>query len=245
MSLRMGRWATLLVLTGPIPWTACDLGSIAQPESQGEQFRFSLTGRVLDGRTLAAEPIAGRVALFQSDGRTRLQPILGEAVITVGPDGRFQQQIEAVFLEPVLVLTATADGPFLPTSLAVRVNGDNVTADLYLSSTLIVGHVDGPDGRPAPVDIWVLRDAGTGNFTPYEVAGGRDFIAPVPPSGLKFGVDTDALGNFAIPVRIPDATFRFVLVVDRNTDRFASKLVDQFITANQTNRIPTIQLETP
>jgi len=111
-----------------------------------------------------------------------------------------------------------------------------------MSSTLLSGRVLGPDGQGVVVDIWVMRDDGSGNFLPYAIAGGRDFIAPVPDSGVDFGIDTDDLGGYAIPVRIPDASFRLVFVVDTNTDRFDSFLTDQFVTGGQVNVVPTITL---
>lgn len=131
----------------------------------------------------------------------------------------------------------------LTVSKAVRVGSGSVNAELYLLSTLISGHVEGPGGSPAEVDIWVMRDNGSGEFEPYAIAGGRDFLPPVPLSGVEFGWDTDPLGDFAIPVRVPDAVFRLVLVVDRNTDKFGSFLTDLFVASGQVNGVPEIMLE--
>lgn len=221
--------------------TACDEGQILQPP--GAQFSVTLTGALLDGRDLERRPLAGTVALFQSDKTTPVT-LDGDNVIEVGANGTFQASFEAFLTDPILVLTATAPAPFLPVSKAVRVGSGPVDAELYLSGTVLSGHVEGPDGMPAEVDIWVMRDdAGSGDFTPYAIAGGRDFIPPVPPSGIEFGFDTDALGDFAIPVRVPEADFRLVFVVDRNTDKFASFLTDLFVTSGQDNRVVDIRLE--
>ncbi len=221
--------------------TACDEGQIFQPP--GAQFSVTLTGALFDGRDLERRPLAGTVALFQSDKTTPVT-VDGDNVIEVGANATFQASFEAFLTNRILVLTATAPAPFLPVSKAVRVGSGPVDVELYLSSTLISGHVEGPNGMPAEVDIWVMRgDAGSGDFTPYAIAGGRDFIPPVPLSGIEFGFDTDALGDFAIPVRVPDAGFRLVFVVDRNTDKFASFLTDLFVTSGQDNRVADITLE--
>lgn len=225
-------WAALLM--------ACDEGRIFEPA--GEQFTITLMGALTDGRDLEGNPVAGSVGVFRSD---RATPIMvdDDNVIEVDADGSFQANFEAFLTDSIIVLVATSGPPFLPASKAVRVGSGPASAELYVSSTLITGHVEGLDGRPAEVDIWVMRDDGSGMFVPYEIAGGRDFIPPVPLSGMKFGIDTDRLGDFAIPVRVPDAQFRLVFVVDRETDKFASLLTDLFVASGQANRVPDITLQ--
>lgn len=220
--------------------SACDEGRIFQPP--GAQVTIVLRGALLDGRDLEARPVAGSVALFQSDGTTPV-PVDGDNVVEARADGTFSASFEAFLADSILVLVASASPPFLPVSKAVRVGAGPLELPLYLSSALITGHVTGPDGAPASVDIWVMRDDGAGNFQPYAIAGGRDFIPPVPASGVEFGVDTDALGDFAVPVRVPEATFRLVLVVDRNTDKFGAFLTDVFVRSGKVNRVPDIVLQ--
>ncbi|MFQ5889378.1 MAG: hypothetical protein ACE5JR_04920 [Gemmatimonadota bacterium] len=219
---------------------SCDQGTVFEPV--GTRFSIDLSGRLLDGRNLDGNGVSGQVAVFAADGRTPV-PIDVDNILETDSEGRFSGAFEAVLTEPVILLRASASAPFLTTSKAFELDGGAVEADLYLSSTLITGHIMDPNGAPAVVDIWVMRDDGTGNFTPYEIAGGRDFIPPLPPSGVNFAVDSDVLGRFTVPVRIPDATFRLVLVVDRKTDVFESFLTDIIVTGGQDNMVPNITLQ--
>lgn len=219
---------------------SCDRGAVFSPPA-GTTFNITLTGRIADGSDLAGSGIPGQVAVLAADGST---PVLVDDDNLVDTDGAgvFSASFQAVLAEPVIVLEASAGAPFLPARHAYVVDAGPVDATLYVSSTLLSGRVLGLDGVPETVDIWVMRDDGAGNFLPYAIAGGRDFIPPVPESGVDFGIDTDVLGRFAIPVRIPDADFRLVFVVDTNTDRFESVLTDLFVTRGSNNTVPTITL---
>lgn len=221
--------------------SSCDRGQVLGPP-EATTFDVALSGSIVDGRSLSEPGIAGQVAVFTSDGVT---PVLvdDDHIIDSDASGRFSATFEADLTEPILVLRASASAPFLTSRHAVAIDAGPVDVSLYLSGTLLSGTVLGPDDRPAVVDIWIMRDDGSGNFLPYAIAGGRDFIAPVPETGVNFGIDTDVLGGYAIPVRGPDTAFRLVFVVDTRTDVFNSFLTDLFVSGGIDNRVPTITLE--
>ena len=220
---------------------SCDRGEFFGPP-ETTTFDVSLSGRIVDGRDLREPGVAGQVAVMAPDGVT---PVLvdDDHIIDTDAEGRFSATFQADLTEPTLVLEASASAPLLTGRHAVAIDAGPVDVSLFLSSTLLSGTVLGPDGRPAVVDIWIMRDDGSGNFVPYEITGGRDFIPPVPETGVNFGMDSDVLGGYSIPIRVPGAAFRLVFVVDTNTDAFSSFLTDVFVTGGIENRVPTITLE--
>lgn len=221
---------------------SCEEAPVFQPA--GTRFVVDLRGTVFDGRAPAGTGVPGRVAVFTADGRTPVR-VDEDHILETDPDGRFAIILDASLPEPVLVLEATAHGPLLPVRKAFDVGASPVRADLYLSTTLITGHLSNPDGAPGMGDIWVLRDQGDGDFLPFEFAGGRAFRPPLPPGNLRFGLDTDALGNFTISVGGPDARFRLIFFLDRTEVRpesFLTAWTDVFVTEGQENRVTPIRL---
>ncbi len=218
--------ASVLVVAG------CDEGEVFQAPPGPEGSQVEVEGRVVDGRDLAGHGTPATV---------RVRRLSDEAVLAsaaTDAEGRFSLNVPREAGASLARLEAEAGAPFLPVSRAIFLDRGDVVIDLATSSTLVTGKAVGADGSPADVDFWIFREDTPDLFNPYPVAGGRDFIPPIPASGMMFGLDTDPLGNFTIPIRVPDAMFRLVFAVDRNTDRFATQEVKLFVAPGVVNQLP-------
>lgn len=225
----------------------------------------TLMGQVFDGRTLEPRdnegfvigpptPLTAHIEVF-NEGDMTLRTILAET--DTNADGTFE--IEFTRPESVVMVMASKEG-FQPVTWTVQTTDGFGTVEFYLSNTLITGNLIGPDGKPAVTDIWVQRCEEScddpANFTPYEITGGRDFNFNPPDQSTttnpRFGIDTDIMGNFNIPIRIPDAEFNLIIAVDTNTDKFATLNLLQepdigsiFVPADTTIDAGTRQLNAP
>jgi hypothetical protein len=238
----------------------------------------TLTGQVFDGRTLEPRgddgfvigpplPLTAHVQVLSGGGMTLStlsaendtnNGLLGET--DTNDDGTFEIEfIPPTFPDSMVMVMASKEG-FEPVTWAVQISGGLGSIDFYLSNTLLTGNLIGPDGKPAVTDIWVQRCEEScddpANFTPYEITGGRDFnFNPSDQSTTtnpRFGVDTDIMGYFNIPIRIPDAEFNLVIAVDTNTNKFATLNILQepdigsiFVPADSIVDAGTYQLKAP
>lgn len=209
-----------------------------------------LDGTILDGRDLNETPVQGTVRIFAADGTTQLA-----GPVTADAGGAFSIEFETA--ESIVIADVRGPDPFLPMRRAFRIVDGAISfpAAVYnadetfcLSGTYLSGSIAGSDGLPATTDIWVKREDVVGQPTvPYEVCNGRDFNPPVPAMGLNFGVDADALGNFVIPIRVPDANFELVLAMDRNpAGKWAPTVPPMtFVTAGENNAQAEVTLNAP
>lgn len=210
----------------------------------------TLQGAILDGRDLNESPVAGTVRIFAADGTTQLA-----GPVTADAGGAFSIEFETA--ESIVIADVRGPDPFLPMRRAFRIVDGAISfpAAVYnadetfcLSGTYLSGSIAGSDGLPATTDIWVKREDVVGQPTvPYEVCRGRDFNPPVPAMGLNFGVDADALGNFVIPIRVPDANFELVLAMDRNpAEKWAPTVPPMtFVQAGENNAQAEVTLNAP
>ncbi len=225
----------------------------------------TLMGQVFDGRTLEPRdnegfvigppsPLTAHIQVFNEDVST----LLGES--ETSEDGTFEIEFNpSTFPDSVVMVTASKEG-FQTVTWTVQISGGVSSVDFYLSNTLITGNLIGPDGKPAVTDVWVKRCEEScddpANFIPYEITGGRDFNFNPPnqptTTNPRFGIDTDFMGNFNIPIRIPNADFELIIAVDTNTTKFATldtfidpNIGPKFVPANTTVDLGTIQLQAP
>ncbi len=265
MTLKKKVLSITLIMLFSLTLAAFLTGCGDEDPRDGAASTVTLMGQVFDGRTLEPRdaeglvigppsPLTARIQVFSEDGST-LRTLLAET--DTNADGTFE--IEFTTPESVVMVMASKEG-FQPVTWTVQTKDGFGTADFYLSNTLITGNLIGPDGKPALTDIWVQRCEKScddpANFTPYEITGGRDFNFNPPDQSSttnpRFGIDTDVMGHFNIPVRIPDAEFNLVIAVDTNTDKFATLNLLQepdigplFVPGDTTIETGTFQLEAP
>lgn len=231
-------------------------GRTVHPTSTVGPERVTLRGRVFDGRFPEADERArGAAATVQayeyrirSDGcaagRTEPTRLLGQT----RTDGRgdFALPITPSSATMTRVWVQASEAGFLTTGRVTRLAAGDSDIKLYLAPTAISGVVLGPDGGPAATDLWVLRQSMSGYYLPEEIAGGRTLRLPMGVHHIGFGLDSDAAGNFIIPISRPGVRYELLVAVDTGAHRFASYVTAPFlVSANELTTLCSIHLSAP
>jgi len=180
---------------------------------------LTLSGQILDGRTLPVAPLATstELRLYQADGITPL-PFAGGT----GPSGNaaatgtsaFNLTVDVQLTGPGIVVSAgepAGDGvqaAYIGIPLSVSGTSQSAGATFQLSDTMLRGKVTDTKGAVAQVDVGLSRGA---PGTRQAFAGGRDFLPATgnPLTGIPHRIVPDALGYYHIPIPTGsgDATF--------------------------------------
>ncbi|MDB6079173.1 MAG: hypothetical protein JWO82_2920, partial [Akkermansiaceae bacterium] len=191
-----------------------------------QETNITLSGQILDGRTLAAPAFAAATELhfYQQDGTTPLAVTggsgAGENVLAVAAGGQISATFTARITGPGMVVSAgeaSADGvqaAFVGVPLAIGTALQTASVQFRLSDTLLRGRVLDTRGDPARVDVGVSRGAAT---SPYAFAGGRDFLAGHAASGKNHRIVPDALGYYHMPILTGDGGATFYLDTTADT----------------------------
>ncbi len=188
----------------------------------------TLSGSVFDGRSGVAEALTVPTELrfYQANGVTPL-PIAGGAgtsgnMISVPVGGTISVSTVAEITGPGMVVSAgEAEGDGLQPALvgiplSTSATSQTVSANFYLSDTMLRGRITDTKGTVARVDLGLSRGA-AGAY--YGYAGGRDFLAGsgITASGIKHRTVPDALGFFHLPIRSGGGGATFHLDTSRDT----------------------------
>ncbi len=198
-----------------------------------------LSGNVLDGRSVAAGglPTSTELRLYQADGRTSLAFAGGTGAagnaIAVAAGGAFDVTVNVELTGCGVVVTAgepSGDGVQSATrGIAIPCGASSHSAALtfVLSGTMIRGVAMDTRGEPARVDLGVAQGE-PGNF--LDVAGGRDFLPPIPASGVLHRVESDELGYYSIP--LPTSAGGGEFLVDVAADLGQERYLSSFVSVN-------------
>ncbi len=192
---------------------------------------LTLTGEILDGRTIPAPVFATATELrfYQIDGMTPLMVPSGSGSggnsVTIPAGGTIDLALAISITGPGIVVTAgepAEDGvqaAFVGIPLSTTLASQSANVGFRLSDTMIRGKVSDTKGAAALVDIGLAR-ATEGAY--YGFAGGRDFLASSgqPASGAKHRIVPDALGYYHVPVPTGGGGETFFL--DTSADTLAS-----------------------
>jgi len=208
-------------------------GSNGGGDGGGSAPSGTISGRVGDGTQTDFKAVQANVDVLDATGKT---------LASGATDANGDYSVKVPGSSPAL-LTVRARPTALATYRAISKKLDflgSARVDLFPSPTLLTGTTVDSNGTPRSVDIWVFREQtpGQGDFMPYDIAGGRDFLPPAVMMNAKFGFDTGPDGTFEIPIRVPDGNFRLVFAVDRKTEMVATTVVESFVTGNANNVAP-------
>lgn len=250
----LARWALCLVAAA-VFLQGCGEGAIVnQPVTSGPSQGSSsgtggsggggsslagpaIVGRVGDGRQVAFAPIQAQVDVLSATGT-----LIGSA--TTDANGNYTVSMPALGAPGLVTVratpTAAAQAGYQPIQRKINFLG-SASVDLYPSSTVLRGALLDTNANPVSADLWVFREAtaGKGDFMPYPLGDGRDFLPPAPSMNSKFGWDTGPDGSFQIPVQMPNANFRLTIVVDRKNEMLTNTSTDFFVTPNVINDVAT------
>lgn len=192
-----------------------------------------LSGTIFDGRDIVAQglPVSTELRLYQLDGLTPLSfpgggGALGNAQpVPVGGQFNFAAQVELTDCGMVVSAGEQQANGLHAAFRGIAITCDSPshaeTLDFYLSSAALSGRVADTLGMPARVDLGVSRSAPGSLFA---IAGGRDFLPPVPFSGVAHRVESDDLGYYYIPIpsAAADTDFHIDVVGDTSADLYLS-----------------------
>lgn len=189
---------------------------------------ITLTGSVFDGRSGAAAPLAVPTELrfYQADGVTPLAVVGGTGttsnIMAVPVGGTILVSTQAQITGPGLVVSAgeaAGDGvqpALVGIPLSTSAANQSVSANFYLSDTMLRGRVTDTKDMVARVDVGLSRGA-AGAY--YGFAGGRDFLpgSGITASGIKHRTVPDGLGYYHMPIRTGGGGATFYLDTSRDT----------------------------
>ncbi|MFN7130931.1 MAG: PQQ-dependent sugar dehydrogenase, partial [Myxococcales bacterium] len=184
-----------------------------------------VTGTIHDARTLAAPPASSAVELrfYQRDGTTPLAFPTGTGparnVLTVA-NGTVDRVVQVDLNDDGFVISAgeghaTYQPAFAAFAVSAQATQHTQPVAFHLSDTAFRGRVRSTRGQPVSTDIGVAMGSPGAR---YAIAGGRDYQAPVPASGVAHRIVSDVSGRYYVPLRTGDTgTFHFDLVADTGT----------------------------
>ncbi len=192
-----------------------------------------LSGTIFDGRAARSRALASatEIRLFQLNGATPL-PFPGGTgaagnarLVPAGGQLSLVATVALTHCGLVIAAGGSASDGLQPAVRALTISCEATahSADVYfyLSDAALSGRVTDTLGRPARVDLGVSAGA-PGNL--LAVAGGRDFLSPIPLSGVAHRVESDRYGYYYVPVPFAHAgsDLHLDVAVDTNQDVFLS-----------------------
>jgi PKD repeat protein len=210
---------------------------------------INLTGTIFDGgdpSDVGPLQAATTLGFYQEDGTTPIPVPNGTGAnqnfIDIASGGQFNLQLSfSVTGDGFVVSAGEAKGDGVSSAktgfLLPSARGSNdYQFDFYLASSVIAGRTLNMREEPISIDLGAAVD---NEGTLLAVAGGRDFDAPLPSTGISHRRESDVMGYFHVPV--PDATIGtllfFDLVGDTGSDQHPSRTAAALSQADTTTEV--------